>query len=136
MAEKHLEAKVIRAIRDLGGEVDSFSQVRRGKCHSCGAPQHAGTMQTPGIPDLRVSFPARGIKAWIEVKWKRNKPTPAQRAWMLRELQLGTLACPIWSINDLVWVLGILGVPVYDGPVRDDVSPGTLEFTDKWVGRA
>lgn len=135
MAEKHFEAKVVQAIKDLGGEVDEFSQRRRSACPRCGQAVYAGTQQTPGIPDLRAVFPSKGVSIWIEVKWKRNKPTPHQRAWMLREIQLGTLAAPIWTIDDLVWLLAWAGIQVVNGPQRDDISQGTLEYTDVWRER-
>lgn len=132
MSEKHFEAKVVKAIRDLGGEVDSFAQRRSGKCSNCGTRLYAGTMQTPGIPDLRAVFPAQRVSVWLEVKWKRNRPSTYQRAWMLREIKAGGYAAPVWTVNDLVYVLGKSGIKVIGGPQRDDVSRGTLEYVDLW----
>lgn len=129
MAEKELERNLIRSLQLLGADVDEFSQRRASKCR-CGAKLYAGTQQTLGIPDLRAVFTEQGITVWLEVKWKKNKPTPHQRAWMRRECRLGTLAVPVWDLVDLMYVLSELGI--LNEPVPPDVSNMTLEYVGYW----
>jgi hypothetical protein len=116
MSEKKLEADIIRAIVDLGGEVDKFSQPRN-------------TMQTAGIPDLRAVWP--GMAVWVEVKWKKNKPSPAQTHWLTRECHLGNPAIVAYSVSDLVWALVQLGILEEQGP-GPNPHPLTVHYIDLW----
>lgn len=130
MSEKHVEATMVRAIRDLGGQVDEFSQRRPGKCRKCGSPAYAGTQQTVGIPDLRAVFPKHGLCVWLEVKYKYNRPTPHQRAWMFREHELGIMAAPVWTLDDLIYVLKTAGLPLDASVPVENVSTGTHQYVD------
>ena len=132
MAEKEVEAGLVKAIYDLGGQVDEFSQRRRSKC-KCGEAVYAGTQQTPGIPDLRAVFPSLGLTFWLEVKYGSNRPTQVQTSWMQRECKLGTLAVPVWGISDLLYVLNVTGVLPKE-PVPPDVSNLTLFYVGLWMG--
>jgi hypothetical protein len=118
MKEKQVEHHIVQAIRQLGGEVDSFSQPRN-------------TMQTPGIPDLRAVFPAARTAVWLEVKQGKNKPTPHQIAWLTRECLMGSPATVVYGVNDLVWALVQLGVIDDDSP-RPNPHDETVKFIDLW----
>ena len=130
MNEKHLERDVVKAIRQLGGEVDEFSQRRPGKCRECGSALYAGSQQTLGIPDLRALFPRKHMILWLEIKWGKNKPSPEQNQWLTRECLLGNPATVIYSINDLLWTLGATGVVQLMDAL--DPHPMTVKYIDLW----
>lgn len=69
-SEKQIEAGIIQLGRALGLTVVKFSQ-----------PRH--TMQTGGIPDLRVYWPNGKLTraAWVEVKKPNGIQTIAQQAF-------------------------------------------------------
>jgi len=129
MSEKELERSIVKFCKMYSCEVDEFSQRRAGRCHSCGRRIYAGTQQTKGIPDLRVTW--NDTVVWLEVKWEKNGPSKDQWAWMNREIRGGRYACPVWSIDDVIFALARAGVPMHKaGPVK--VSPACEGYVDKW----
>ena len=66
--EKRVQKAIVDAAEALGFVVSSFSQARASK-------------QTPGIPDLFLTHPARRFTCWVEVKAPGKKATLIQRAW-------------------------------------------------------
>lgn len=130
MSEKELERAVIDNLRNINAEVDEFSQRRPGKCKKCGEPVYSGTQQTLGIPDLRVVFARQKVTLWLELKWGKNKPSPDQVVWLTRECLRGTPATVIYSMEDLAWVLGAIGIMKEDPTFRPHFQ--TVKFIDLW----
>jgi len=120
MSEKQVEKHIIDAIKQLGGEVDKFSQPRN-------------TMQTPGIPDLRAVFPDFRTAVWLEVKVGKNKPSPHQVAWLTRECIMGSPATVVYCVSDLLWALAAVGVigKVEAGP-QPNPHIETVKYIDLW----
>jgi len=127
--EKELERTIVDYVHAvLNGDVDEFSQRRRGKCRSCGAPIPAGTQQTKGIPDLR--FIVQGRVIWCEVKTGKRKETPEQARFMAREIVMGGRAISVWSLHDLMWALDQFGI---DPKLEWDAETPPHERTAFWV---
>lgn len=77
-AEERLCDDLIARISGAGkASVIRFSQAR-------------ATMQTPGIPDRRYAL--WGCRFWFEVKASNGKLSPAQRDFLIAELDAGCLA--------------------------------------------
>lgn len=131
MSEKMLEASIVKLCKVYGCGVDEFSQRRPGRCPKCHRRIYAGTQQTLGIPDLRVVFSE--LVVWLEVKWQKNKPSPIQVEWMNREIAGGRYACPVWSIDDVIYALSSVGVPMHAAGELQ-VSPGCEEYVNRWTG--
>lgn len=129
MSEKELERSIVKLCRLYSCEVDEFSQRRRGRCHKCGMRIYAGSQQTKGIPDLRVCW--ADVVCWLEVKWDKNKPSVDQCAWMEREIAAGRFAAPVWSIDDAIFALSRLGVPMQRSEELQ-VHPRTEAWVNKW----
>lgn len=70
--EKQVQAAVERLYRLFGCVVNNLSQPR-------------ATMQTPGIPDLYVQCPKRGLSFWHETKTSSGRLSAAQVAFRDRE---------------------------------------------------
>ena len=130
MSEKELERSIVKLARLYGAEVDEFSQRRAGRCRKCGFRIYAGSQQTKGIPDLRVVWGT--VVVWLEVKWEKNKPSQEQVDWMNREIEGGRFAAPVWSLDDAIYVLARVGMPMH--PVDElEVSPRCEEYVSRWV---
>ena len=119
MKEKQVEAYIISAVQQLGGEVDKFSQPRN-------------TMQTLGIPDLRAVFPGSRMAVWLEVKQGKNTLSMHQEAWLTRECLMGSPATVVYGISDLVWALVQLGIITDDGSPRPNPHEQTVKYIDLW----
>ena len=132
MTEKSFEAGVVNALEILGYHVDQFSQRRRGKCQRCGCPIYAGSQQTRGIPDLRARHVPLGLVVWLEVKWDKGKLSADQTAWLEDELRAGGLAAPIWTSEDLAFVMRAAGDTRFQLVQHSRVSPVTLNFVSAW----
>jgi len=78
--EKGEQAGGIKLLRTLGATVYTFGTRRsRGKaCPRCGTfvPEHQGTRQTPGIPDVFAFLPARNGKR-VLLCWEAKRPFAA-----------------------------------------------------------
>lgn len=102
--ESEEQRDVTKLVRRLGGNVVSFSQPRR-------------TMQTPGIPDLKIYFPARGLTWWQEMKRMEGGKMTKQRKEQV-EFQVMAEKC------GEVYVKG-----GYDSVVKHMESVGILAVT-------
>lgn len=89
VSERVEQAHIVRLLRLIGAQVYVLGTVRR-------KGDYAGTMQTPGIPDLYVMLPGLAVSRqsmkelllrvpvipgeplWIEVKAKSGRLRPAQ----------------------------------------------------------
>jgi hypothetical protein len=131
MSEKDLERSIVKLCKLYGLDVDEFSQRRQGRCHGCGRRIYAGSQQTVGIPDLRIVHSE--LVVWLEVKFGKNKPSPVQVEWMNREIAGGRYACPVWSIDDVIFALARLGVPMHKSGDLE-VTPLCEEFVGRWRG--
>ena len=76
MTEKQVQRDVVKLYRKVGCEVVIFSQPRK-------------TMQTPGIPDLRVYLVRKGLAWWHETKTPKGKQRLAQGDFQDRAEQCG-----------------------------------------------
>lgn len=68
VSEKDVQAAVVRAFRAVGCTVWSLSQAR-------------ATQQTPGLPDLFITHPARGLFLAWETKAEGGRLRPEQRVF-------------------------------------------------------
>lgn len=66
--ERDMQRAVIRLYESVGCRVVRFSQTR-------------ATRQTPGIPDLKVYCPRKGVTWWMEVKAPGGKQEPEQQVF-------------------------------------------------------
>ncbi len=131
MSEKSFEAGVVKALEVLGYHVDQFSQRRRGECRNCGSSVYAGTQQTLGIPDLRARHKT-GIGVWLEIKWGKGKLSSDQLVWLERELAAGGCCAPIWSVEDLAYVMHHATDHRFELPAEDQVSRVTRTYVLSW----
>lgn len=81
-AEKVEQAQIVQLLRALGGKVYVSGTTRR-------RGDYAGTMQTPGIPDVEVFLPRRDVpgkrlQLKVECKSERGRLRPEQAEY--REL--------------------------------------------------
>lgn len=63
--------------------------------------QPRASMQTPGIPDLYCQHRKWPWRFWVECKYGKNGPTPAQRAWHVREKIAGGTVHVVYSAAEL-----------------------------------
>jgi hypothetical protein len=113
--EKELERTLIDYVKTvLNGDVDEFSQRRRGRCHRCGQSIPAGTQQTPGISDLRLVFVEQGMLI----------------RFLMREIAAGGMGVCVWSLHDLMWALDQFGI---DPKLEWDAETPPHERTAFWV---
>jgi hypothetical protein len=130
-SEKDVERSIIDYVRTVcRGEVDEFSQRRRGRCHRCGQSIPAGTQQTPGISDLRLVFVEQGMLIWCEVKTGRRLETDWQARFLMREIAAGGMGVCVWSLHDLMWALDQFGI---DPKLEWDAETPPHERTAFWV---
>lgn len=54
-------------------------------------------MQTPGLPDLYLQNPRRGVRLWIECKREDGKLSAAQMAWHESETAAGGMVATLRS---------------------------------------
>lgn len=88
--EKHEQAAIVQLLRSIGAAVYVLGTRRpAGKpCPTCGTfvPEHQGTRQTPGLPDLYVVLPRRDSAyardpLWIEVKAAAGRLSEEQQTF-------------------------------------------------------
>ena len=86
--EKAEQAGTVRLLQLLGADVYTIGTRRpRGRtCPQCGTfvPEHAGTCQTPGLPDLLVFLPpadssSKRLVCFVEQKREGGRLSPEQR---------------------------------------------------------
>jgi len=95
--EKAEQADIEQLAVTLGGRVWRLgTRRRRGTpCPSCGTfvPEHQGTRQSPGLPDLFLWLPARDVvpatTLWWEAKAGRNPLRPEQQDFRAMALSAG-----------------------------------------------
>lgn len=85
--EEDVQAEIIKELTARGYRVLQAS-VRYKCCWNCGERQRGGTGQTPGIPDLLVTYDgwAKGVFIGLEVKSASGRPTDAQKELLGRGL--------------------------------------------------
>ncbi|GJG88706.1 hypothetical protein tb265_38870 [Gemmatimonadetes bacterium T265] len=93
--EKATQHDVVKVFRALKGEVYVLSQARAAK-------------QTPGLPDLWVAWPARGVAGWFETKRpKGGRLSDEQVAFAAQCLAAG-VAYGVGSRKDAeAWVIAL-----------------------------
>lgn len=97
--EKAVERDIINAAMDLGFDVTKYSQPRN-------------TMQTEGIPDIRIRHRAKQFRAFVEIKRHGGIVSSAQAAWILYERQCGGIAFVADSVERFIHQLREHGFPV------------------------
>ena len=97
--EKSVQHEIKRAAERLGFVVSDFSQPR-------------ASMQTPGIPDLYLTHPAKRFTCWVEVKRPGGKLSDHQRAWHSTASDAGNHVFTCDSVSGLIDALHDAGFPV------------------------
>lgn len=100
-SEKAVQAAIVSFARHLGYHVTDTSQPR-------------ASMVTLGLPDLLLM--GHGHAAWVEVKARRGRLSPAQSAWHDAARAAGQTVLVARSASDLVEPLRALGAPIAPQP--------------------
>lgn len=91
-AEKGLQRRMVRWLRDMGFEVMDMTQPR-------------ATMMPVGLPDLYVRHTHWQLRAWIEVKTGERTLTPEQELWHKCERLAGGTVLVARSVDDVAgWI--------------------------------
>lgn len=107
--EKAVQAHIVQLLRTLGGQVYTMGTTRRNG-------DFAGTMQTPGIPDVMAFLPerdspypaaptSRRLLLFIEVKARGGRLRPEQIAFRERCVAAG-VAHVVGDLDDVIaWLV-------------------------------
>lgn len=99
-SEKLLDARVTRALRQLGFLVSRFQQPRRSGI-------------TAGVPDLFVAHRRTG-GFWVELKTPSGRLSSAQEEWIRAHEEAGVKTIVVRSVLDLLRRLRELGFPIVE----------------------
>ena len=97
--EKSVQFDIKCAAEKLGFVVSDFSQPR-------------ATMQTPGIPDLFLTHPAKRFTCWVEVKRPGGTLSDNQKTWHTTAGEAGNHVFTCDSVSSFVDELHDAGFPV------------------------
>jgi hypothetical protein len=97
--EKSVDARITRALRDLGFVVTRLQQPRR-----------SGV--TAGVPDLYAIHPAWRLAVWFELKATGGRLSKAQQGWHRVAQAAGVPVFTVTDTRDLVAALQQCGAPI------------------------